>query len=225
MIPQLLHWVLPYNAELGRDQKRAIGSWREHHPSWRALIWAADPVAVAAMLADLDCEVRALPLLVNHRLYSLLGCHGERGHQRDYPRAARAIVASIEVVARYGGVCPPIGEFCACNIESLLQGVRLFARDTRGYVSPDGEKFETMTAPIQTAINQAALPLYGATPNHPALWNVVRDLRNITLDARSENGAVCAASLAELVLFRLGRHSDNVFFPAAAFEVNSCSTL
>ena len=212
MIPQFLHWIFPYRAELGYDQKRVLCSWREHHPSWRPMIWASDPAAVAVVMAEFDYEVRALPLLVNHRLYSLLGCHDDQARQQNYPHDARAIVASIEIMARYGGICPPVGEPCDCNIESLLQGVRLFTRDDVPSHEENGE--------TPSALTQTTLPLYGAMPNHPALWNVVSDLRNSALKARPQSGAVCAAALRELVLFRLGRHPDSVNFPAAAFEVN-----
>lgn len=208
MIPQFLHWVLPYDAELGREQQLAFESWRAHHPSWRPLIWASDPGAVAAVMDDLGFEVRALPLLLNHRLYSLLGCHGDPTGERN---AARALVASVEILARYGGVCPPTDEPCAGNIESLLHGVRLFMRDA--------------TSSDEAIASQSVHPFFGVTPNHPALWNMVRDLKNSVAGAPTNCEVVSAASLAELVQFRLEQHPDGIAFPAAAFEVNSCSTL
>lgn len=229
MIPQILHWVWPHHAELEPDFQAALCLWREHHPSWRPMIWAPDPGEVPAALRDIDFEVRALPLLVNHRLYSLLGCHCDRACERNPPHQARAVVASVEIVARYGGVCPPIGAPCCGNIESLLRDVRLFMRDgeTRD-IGPSDEtmKLATSTSATPLSAPQAALPLYGATPNHPALWNVVRDLKNSVVNGRSQCEMISAASLVDLVQFRLGRHLDSIAFPAAAFEVNpSCLTL
>ena len=208
MIPQFLHWVLPYGAELNREQQMTFESWRAQHPSWRPLIWAADPGAVAGVMADLGFEVRALPLLLNHQLYSFLGGHGDPTGERN---TARALIAIVEIVARYGGICPPIEEPCVGNIESLLQGVRLFTRD-------DSSSGDTRTSP-------SVHPLFGAMPNHPALWNMVRELKNSVSGAPMSCAAVSAASLAELVQSHLEQHPDNIAFPAAAFEVNSCSTL
>ena len=214
MIPSLLHWVWPHDASL-TETETALASWREHHPAWRALLWTSAPQDVAASLLDLDFEVRALPLLVNHRLYSLLGCHSERAGAADFPHQARATVAGIEIVARHGGVCVPMDQGCEGNIESLLRDVRLFTRESGSQV---GDENWTATLPTSP-------PLYGASANHPALWNMVRDLKNSVALPHACPDALCATSLVELLQFRLGRHPDLVTFPFAAFEEARCSTL
>lgn len=214
MIPQLLHWIWPHNAAITPDEENALCSWHSHHPAWRLLFWTSQPEAAPAWLSNLDFEVRALPLLVNHRLYSLLGCHSDHAEEENFPHEARAIIASIEIMARYGGVCPPRSDFCVGNIEPMLEGVRLFTRDS---ALPNADLGGSSTG--------ASLPLYGASPNHPALWNMVRDLKNSAVAPRDCSCAISTPSLAELLQFRLGRHPDLVAFPAAAFEVELCSTL
>ena len=224
MIPQYLHWVWPCSAQMQPQDKAALCSWRDSHPAWRHLLWTSAPENVTEPLRQHDFEIRPLPLLVNHRLYSLLGCHSDRVETENFPHQARAIVASIEIMARYGGVCPVIGECCACNIESLLRGVHLFTRDREGS-DGTGHTASLGAGKAWRTSSGVALPLYGATPNHPALWNVVRDLRNSVTGTRECPAALSAAALVELLQFRLGRHPDLVTFPVAAFEEGLCSTL
>ena len=229
MIPHFLHWVWPHDCAMPPDDAAALRSWHDHHPAWRHLIWTSRPDAASASLLDRDYEVRPLPLLVNHRLYSLLGCHSDRAQSEGFPHQARAMVASVEIMARYGGVCPPLGEHCVGNIEALLENVRLFTRDAMALDGPAHEVASRDASPhgdkTRGVLQGATLPLYGATSNHPALWNVVRDLKNSVVAGRDLVGALSAASLAELLQFRLGRHPDWVAFPAAAFEEGICSTL
>lgn len=210
MIPLFLHWVWPQTTA-PCEAEAALRSWREHHPAWRHLIWTPEPNTVPALLHDLDFEVRALPPLVNQRLYSSLShCASEEDETRC--QNGRALVAGLEIVARYGGVCPPLGDFCTATIESLLHNVRLFTRPSAPHAGAKHSR------------GGVGLPLYGATPNHPALWKLVRELElNAMIQTHEGTRALCAASLAEIVQLRLNRHPDGVTFPAAAFEGQVCS--
>lgn len=214
MIPQLLHWVWPRSGAITPDEENALRSWHSNHPAWRHLFWTSQPENAPALLYDLDFEVRALPLLFNHQLYSLLGCHCEHEEEENFLHEARAVVASIEIMACYGGVCPPQSDYCAGNIEPMLEGVRLFTRDNA-----------LLNADLKCSSTGASLPLYGASSNHPALWNMVRDLKNSVVAPRDCSCVISAGSLVELLQFRLGRHPDLVTFPAAVFEMKLRSML
>ena len=208
MIPRYFHWVWPQNTD-PNEHEVALRSWREYHPAWRCLIWTPLPGAVPALFRDLDFEIRELPTLINQELYSRLS---RSAREQDQTHDALALLAGVEIVARYGGACPPMGNLCTGNTESLLQGVRLFIRQmaTRAH---QGE-------PSSRAIP----PFYGATPNHPALWGVVRGWESATEQNKIANLS-SAASFAEALQFGLGCHPDLVAFPATAFEMQLCAAL
>ena len=208
MIPQFLHWVWPRSGDITPDEEKALRSWHSNHPTWRHLFWTSEPEFTPAWLCDLDFEVRALPILLNQQLLCLLGCHSEYAEEKDVSHESRALIASIEIMARYGGICPPQSGFCAGNIESMLEGVRLFTRDS-----------VLLNSDLKRPSTDAVLPLYGASPNHPALWNMVRDLKNSMITPHDYSCAISVGSLVELLQFRLGRHPDLVTFPTAAFEM------
>ena len=209
MIPHLLHWVWPHAAETQEVDEAALRSWREHHPAWRCLLWTPQPRAAPLSLHDFDLEIRELPPLANPHLGLRLGsCAGEEDESIQRFLAA---AASIEIMARYGGVCPPLGEFCRANLEPMLDNVRLFRRDTA-----IGDGFGPSPSEVE-------LPLYGATLNHPALWSAVGDL-DIPSNCHSLE-PVSPLWLAQVLQFHLECHPDLVSFPAAAFQTQLSSAL
>ena len=208
MIPHLLHWVWPHPAKMQVADEAALCSWRKHHPTWRCLVWTPEPEAVPASLHNLDFEIRELPPLVNQRLYSRL--HGLIQEETEILR----VLASIEIAAHHGGVCPPKSDFCNVSIEPLLKNVRLFKRE----LTPDN-----CAEPL---LSQRELPLYGATPNHPALWNAVCDVESFLAQSHpAPADTISAASLVQALQFHLECHPDLVPFPGGVFETQLCSVL
>src|SRR5690606_18209558 len=73
--------------------------------------------------------------------------------------AARSDLIRYELVARMGGVYMDTDVRCLGNIDRLMVGVRLFVCD-------EGR-------PPRACVGNYG---FGATPNHPAMWTVVREL-------------------------------------------------
>lgn len=99
-------------------------------------------------------ESLKLPPLVNEDAYR---------NMADYVNAravtvARSDLVRYEVVARYGGVYLDTDVECFAPIDRLLDGVRLFMAN----------EFS----------NRSGNYMFGATPNHPALWTIVRHLQS-----------------------------------------------
>ena len=209
MIPHLLHWVWPHAAETQEADEAALRSWREHHPAWRCLLWTPQSGAAPLSLHDFDLEIRELPPLVNR--YFGLRLDGCAGEEDESIQRFLAAAASIEIVARYGGVCPPLGEFCRANLEPMLDSVRLFKRETAPHNG------------FEPSPPEEELPLYGATPNHPALWRAVGDLEISSPSHFWEPAPLLW--LAQALQFRLECHPDLVSFPAAAFQTQLISAL
>lgn len=188
MIPRLFHWVwLGPNLLPPRDQKW-MRSWREKHPSWRCILWAERPELLDVSDEALpDFEVRPLPPLVNRKAYDSI----EKWITGRAAVAARSDIVRCEIIARYGGVYLDTDVECFKDITMLLEGVRVFVSDGEG--------------------GQPCNYLFGAVPNHPALWTAVRELeRHLASGSHSGDPVLatgpkylspCLHSAPELVIY------------------------
>lgn len=150
MIPHIFHWVWLGQNPLPEKDRGWMQSWRTHHPGWRFVVWAQHPE-----LIDLEgFEARPLPPLVNQWSYDNI----ERYVHERSVIAARSDLIRYEVVLE-GGVYLDTDVECFANIEARLDGVSLFVSDEWGQAQGNGGNY-----------------MFGAAPNHPAFYTVVRDL-------------------------------------------------
>lgn len=149
MIPKTLHFVWIGSFRIPDEFAANIISWRERHPHWKIILWSDMPELQPG--AALGVEVRDLPPLVNKQYLSDLDRMAGQGKW-----AARSDLVRYEVVARYGGVYMDTDVRCFRCIDELLEGVDLFVCDEVYHCNGNYG--------------------FGARPNHPAMWTVVREV-------------------------------------------------
>lgn len=149
MIPRILHQVWVGERPMPECFANWTQTFRKHHPDWTILVWAEHPQNVVVPAAD---EIRALPESVNASAIA----HVHRWTGRRAIHAARSDCYRYEIVARYGGVYADTDVEWFQPIDPVLRDVNLFVADEFG--ASNGNY------------------LFGARPNHPALWTAVRDL-------------------------------------------------
>lgn len=154
-IPQALHQVWLGPARLADHLIDWARSWRRFMPHWSATLWVDDVERFSRVHEGMDLPwdlVEEVPPLVNLWAYrDIAKAVGERAAW-----AARSDIARIEIIARHGGVYADLDMELFAPIDALLAGVRLFVADEWGQVCGNF--------------------LFGASPNHPALWTAVREL-------------------------------------------------
>lgn len=149
MIPRVFHqvWI---GSKPVPDRLRAWSeTWLRFNPGWEHVLWADHPAVHAG---GPWTEVREFPPIINRWAYDHLPAYvGSRTAV-----AARSDIIRYEIVVRHGGVYLDFDVECFRPIGDLLEGVRLFIADEYG---PANGNY-----------------MFGAAPNHPAMWDLVRDL-------------------------------------------------
>ncbi len=149
MIPQDFHFVWIGDNPLPDNMRAWAKSWKTHNPDWSLNLWIDR--ATSGPLEPFD-NVRQFPALINEALYKKIGHYvGVRP-----TIAARSDIVRYELIARFGGVYLDTDVECFGPIAELLVGVKLFISDEMG-PSPGNYMF-------------------GAEPNHPAMWTMVREI-------------------------------------------------
>jgi|GEM_PF-1778131 len=147
-IPRIFHWVWVGENPFPEKDMAWLQSWRTHHPGWKFVIWCEHPKRVKVP----GFTSLKLPPMVNEQAYRDMA-------QYVNARAvtvARSDLVRYEVVARYGGIYLDTDVECFAPIDRLLDGVKLFLSNEIGQKSGNY--------------------MFGATPNHPALWTILREL-------------------------------------------------
>lgn len=125
-------------------------TWRRHNPAWDLILWCEHRELIDR---DSPWTLSELPPLVNDDLIPL--CAKWVG---DGPRlACAADIIRYELVMQFGGVYLDLDVEAFKPIDPVLGGVRLFNADEFG---PAYGNY-----------------CFGATPNHPAMVEVVRGIR------------------------------------------------
>lgn len=192
MIPTIFHWVW-----IGPDPVPAkdllwIKGWKDKHPDWECRLWAENPDLVRKH-NDL-CGLRTFPLppLINFEVYERI----EEWVTGRAILAARSDIIRMELIARHGGVYLDTDVECFKNISPLLEGVDLFISDEWG-PSPGNYMF-------------------GARPNHPALWTAVRELKGSAEKMAKVNAVFLAGP--QYLNPQMRKHDDCVIFPYPLFN-------
>lgn len=194
MIPPFFHWVWLGVYPLPPKDQKWMRSWQEKHPSWNCILWAERPDLIHEPDVDLpEFEVRPLPPLINRKFYDGI----EQWVTGRAVVAARSDIVRYELVARYGGVYLDTDVECFDAIDEVLDGVRLFVSDEWG---PSVGNY-----------------MFGAKPNHPALWTVVRELSSHLNSHKTALNAVQATGPPYLNT-KLRQHPDLVIFPHMLFN-------
>ena len=191
-IPLQFHWVWLGSDPLPEKDQAWMRSWRTYHPQWSFNLWAEHPETVAALHLP-DFHIRPLPPLVNRRFYDGI----EQWVTGKAVLAARSDIVRYEIVAAQGGVYLDTDVECFGEVSQLMENVNLFVADEWG---PSVGNY-----------------MFGATPNHPALWTVVRELGPHLTSHKEAINAVVATGPAYLNP-RLRQHPDLVIFPHMLFN-------
>lgn len=211
-IPQIFHFVWLGNSPIPENERAKIGAWKWHHSDWRVVVWCGfSPESIWPRVHGSGSGVGHVPERASNGYGKEIEgvkssvavpfrpvVHRESIEFRPLPKSVSgpffAQTLHYEIVARYGGVCVQTGVDCFGNIENLLAGVRLFVAEESEAVSPT--------------------PIFGAVPNHPAFWNLVRDLGRGLASRESGVDSLGAAYLLPIVQ----NHPDCVVYPQATFE-------
>ncbi len=189
MIPKQFHWVWVGSDPLPDPDKQWMSSWKGKHPDWRCLIWAEHPENIV-----LDgFEVRPLLPLANQRFYDGIG---QWVHERA-ARAAKSDLVRYEIIARHGGVYLDTDVECFANIEEVLENVNLFRAEEWG---PNYGNW-----------------MFGAAPNHPQMWTIVRELAAHLHSGQAEMN-VLEATGPGYFCRQIDRHPDCVIYPHMLFN-------
>lgn len=191
-IPQIFHWVWVGPNPLPAKDLLWIKSWRDKHPDWECRVWAENPDLVRQHNDIAGLHTFSLPPLINYSVYEKMEqwCPGRAA------LAARSDIIRMEVVARHGGVYLDTDVECFKNITDLLEGVELFISDEWG---PSVGNY-----------------MFGARPNHPALWSAVRELTPHAEKMEKVNAVFLAGP--QYINPRLRKHPDLVIFPYQLFN-------
>lgn len=203
MIPKTFHQIWVGDKPIPDELLRQAATWRTHHPEWRTVLWAERPEEMPTGVWE---TVRGLPPIINQWLYENLARYiGARA-----VLAGRSDILRYEIIARFGGVYLDMDVECFEPIDELLEGVRLFVCDQ--YNAGCGNY------------------MFGAVPNHPAMWSAVRELdaKRREADQRfaREDKTHGGHDLCPVLQFTgpshlnpiLRRHPDLVIFPYQLFN-------
>jgi mannosyltransferase OCH1-like enzyme len=188
MIPQQFHWVWLGPNHISEKDQKWMRSWQEKHPAWSCTIWAEHPENINLE----DFEVRPLPPLINQKFYNGI----EQWVTGRAATASRSDIVRYEIMLQ-GGIYLDTDVECFGNIEHLLQGVTLFVADEWG---PCNGNY-----------------MFGALPNHPAIYTVVRELGSHLNSLKSAVNAVQATGPAYLNK-QLQKYQDLVVYPHMLFN-------
>lgn len=189
MIPHQFHWVWLGHRTVPEKNQQWMRSWQEKHPAWRCIVWAEHPENI-----DLeDFEIKPLPPLINQKFYDGIG-KWMTGWVADL---SRCDIVRYEIALR-GGVCLDTDVECFGNIETSLCGVSLFVAD----------EWESRCGNY----------LFGAAPNHPALYTVVRELGTRLGDLKTAVNAAHDATGPTYLNEQLCKHPDLVIYPHMLFN-------
>lgn len=149
MIPAVFHFIWLGPAPFPEPCRAWVASWKRYHPAWSTVLWTDRSRPVE----DLFDATQSLPMdMVTAHFYRQVGAYvGDRAVW-----AARSDILRMEIICRYGGVYLDADVEAFAPIDDLLGNVRLFVADEFG---PCPGNF-----------------MFGATANHPALWNAIRGL-------------------------------------------------
>lgn len=151
-IPRQLHQIWLGPDPVPERLREYAASWRRYCPHWVLVLWTDRPEEHADLAAGPWHQVAEPPPIINRWAYHW----APRWFGPRAAWAARSDILRMELVARYGGVYADLDVELFGPVEDLLSGVRLFIAEEWG---PCAGNY-----------------LFGATPNHPALWSAVRDL-------------------------------------------------
>lgn len=188
MIPQQFHWVWLGKKPLPEKDQGWMRSWQEKHPHWKCTVWAEHPDNIEIE----GFEVRPLPPLINQKFYDGIG----QWVTGLAATASRSDIVRYELLLQ-GGVYLDTDVECFKNIEHLLSGVPLFVADEWG---PCCGNY-----------------MFGAAPNHPALYTVVRELGPHLNSLQGAVNAVQATGPTYLNA-QLCKYPDLVIFPHMLFN-------
>lgn len=151
MIPKRFHQIW-----LGEQRPPAIfyewaETWRRHNPAWDLILWVENPELIDR---DSPWNLSELPPMVNDDLIPLCAKWVGEGPKL----ACAADIIRYELVMQFGGVYIDLDVEAFKPIDPVLEGVRLFNADEYG---PAYGNY-----------------CFGATPNHPAMVEVVRGIRS-----------------------------------------------
>lgn len=197
MIPKTFHFVWVGSCRIFDQFAANIISWQERHPHWKIILWSDTPELQPGRA--LGIEVRDLPPLVNEYALNALDHMAGRGKW-----AGRSDVIRYEIIARYGGVYLDTDVRCFQCIDELMEGVDLFVCDE--------------------VYNCNGNYCFGARPNHPAMWTVVRELGPRIEDLHDGGRPKAYPNIVEVcgpnyLNKQLRKYNSNlVIFPAPLFN-------
>lgn len=188
-IPKVFRFIWLGENPLPEHNRAWMATWRAFNPAWRAVLYASHPEA-----HNLDgFDIEPIPSLVNQWAFDNLG----RWVGGRALVAAQSDLIRMELIARMGGVYLDTDVEAFQCVGDLFSGVRLFYADEWG--------------PCQGNY------LFGAAPNHPALWSAVRELRP-HLESHTAHFSALDATGPNYLAPRLRAHSDCVIYPHALFN-------
>jgi hypothetical protein len=151
MIPRTFHQVWIGPKPVPERFKAWAATWTRHNPGWELALWTDRPAAHAGPWT----VVRELPPLINAHLLPRLP---EIVNARPAV-AAMSDMIRYEIVAREGGVYLDTDCECFRPCAEVFEPLTLFCADECGGLGGWPGNY-----------------LFGATPGHPAMWTVVREL-------------------------------------------------
>ncbi len=147
-IPRIIHQVWLGSRPIPARFHEWAQEWRVLHPAWQVVLWSDRPELHAGPWQ----EVRNLPPLCNQWAFenvrTIVGARAAIAAQSDIVR--------YEIIASHGGIYVDTDVEIFEPLDGFLDEIRLFVADEYGGVCGNY--------------------LFGAAPNHPAMWTVVREL-------------------------------------------------
>jgi mannosyltransferase OCH1-like enzyme len=198
MIPHIFHWVWLGDNPIPYKDKEWMSSWVKHHPEgWRFIVHAEHPSAVE--LPE-KFEVRQIRPLISQWAYD----HVEQVVHQGAGIAARSDIVRYEVVLE-GGIYLDTDVECFAPIDRTIENVTLFVSDQWGPSTGSPGNY-----------------MFGATPNHPAIYTVVRDMDASVrrpLDEQKTPASVLQVTGPNYLNHQLSRYaSELVIFPYQLFS-------
>lgn len=197
MIPRIFHWVWLGKKPIPDKDKEWMNSWVRHHgENWQFVVHAEYPSAI--QLGE-RFTVRKLPPLISRWAYDNV----EKAVHEGAGIAARSDIVRYEVMLE-GGVYLDTDVECFGPIDERLENVSLFVSDQWG-----------------PSLGSPGNYMFGATPNHPAFYTVVREMDDSVRKPLNEGkvGNVLYVTGPNYLNRQLHRYaSELVIFPYPLFS-------